>query len=142
MSLLSLLAAQLPVSSVQRYGPLGVLLAIVLFFALATLLGTHAVDRLIRTVRHGPIKALPYESGMNPLGTARRRFHVRFYIVAITFLVFDVEIVFLYPWATTLPHLWTDPPLALLSLGRILFFVLTSILAFAYAWAQNAFHYD
>ena len=47
----------------------------------------------------GPVQKMPYESGMNPIHDTRRRFDVRFHLVAIAFLVFDVEVLFLYPWA-------------------------------------------
>jgi NADH-quinone oxidoreductase subunit A len=81
---------------------------------------------------------------MNPIGSARRRFNVRFFIVAMTFLLFDVEIVFLYPWAATFPALGGEAGEALepLFLGRMLFFVMTTILAFTYAWRKGVFRYD
>ena len=79
---------------------------------------------------------------MNPITPARRRFNVRFYIVAMTFLVFDVEIVFLYPWAVTFSSLSDDSGLAVLFLGRVAFFILTSIIAFVYAWRKGVFRYD
>ncbi|BBM70465.1 NADH-quinone oxidoreductase subunit A [Rhodothermus marinus] len=59
---------------------------------LAEILGPH---------RPNPIKRMPYESGMDPVGTARERYTVKFYLVAMIFIVFDVEIVFLYPWAVS-----------------------------------------
>ncbi|MEM6328239.1 MAG: NADH-quinone oxidoreductase subunit A, partial [Bacteroidota bacterium] len=49
----------------------------------------------------GKIKASPYESGQDPVGTARERYSVKFYLVAMIFIVFDVELVFLYPWAVS-----------------------------------------
>jgi len=57
------------------------------------------VARLFNPSRPGRVKAMPYESGMDPIHDTRRRFHVRFYLLAIAFLVFDVELLFLYPWA-------------------------------------------
>ena len=51
--------------------------------------------------RRGPVKQMPYESGMDPIHDTRRRFDVRFHLMAIAFLVFDVELLFLYPWAVT-----------------------------------------
>ena len=54
---------------------------------------------LIGPRREGAVKQMPYESGMNPIHDARRRFDVRFHLIAIAFLVFDVELLFLYPWA-------------------------------------------
>jgi NADH-quinone oxidoreductase subunit A len=67
--------------------------------ALALTLGTVFAGRLFGPRRSTPVKAMPYESGMNPVHDTRRRFDVRFHLVAIAFLVFDVELLFLYPWA-------------------------------------------
>lgn len=61
--------------------------------------------------RPGRVKRMPYESGMDPFHDARRRFDVRFYLVAIAFLVFDVELLFLYPWAVAM-HPTRDPGLS------------------------------
>jgi NADH-quinone oxidoreductase subunit A len=57
------------------------------------------LGRLFGPRRSGAVKEMPYESGMDPLHDARRRFDIRFHLVAIAFLVFDVELLFLYPWA-------------------------------------------
>ena len=122
----------------SHYGPVFVLLAMALIFSLAVLV----LSRLFGPSRQGPVKGMVYESGMNPIGTAERRFNVRFYVVAMSFLVFDVEIVFLYPWASVFPSLDQDGGLGVLFLGRVLFFVLTTVLAFAYAWRKGVFQYD
>ena len=63
-----------------------------------------ALSMLIASAVFGPrkvtrVKQMPYESGMNPFGDARQRFDVRYYLIAIVFLLFDVELLFLYPWA-------------------------------------------
>ncbi len=110
--------------------------------AVAFGVGNLILTSVIGPGRQGQIKGMAYESGVNPIGSARQRFNVRFYIVAMTFLVFDVEIVFLYPWATTFPSLSDDSQLSLLFLGRMMFFVLTSVIAFAYAWRKGVFRYD
>ena len=122
----------------SHYAPVGVLFVIAVAFGVGNLVLTSVLGPR----RDGKIKGMVYESGVNPIGSARRRFNVRFYIVAMTFLVFDVEIVFLYPWATTFPSLADDSPLAPLFLGRMLFFVGTSVIAFAYAWRKGVFRYD
>ena len=122
----------------NHYLPVGILALIALAFGVGNLVLTH----LIGPSRKGPIKGMTYESGMNPIGTTQRRFNVRFYIVAMTFLVFDVEIVFLYPWAISFPNLAPDSAYAPLFLGRMLFFILTSIIAFVYAWRKGVFRYD
>jgi NADH-quinone oxidoreductase subunit A len=56
---------------------------------------------LIGPKRANPIKQKAYESGMDPIGSARERYSVKFYLVAMIFIVFDVEVVFLYPWAVS-----------------------------------------
>ena len=85
----------MPTSYPELYFPVfvQVVLAVVIAAALvvlSTLLGKHVRDRA---------KDMPYESGMNPIGTARERFSVKYYLVAIVFILFDIEAVFLYPWA-------------------------------------------
>lgn len=77
------------------------ILPILLFGLLASALavGMFAVGRLLGPSKSGAAKRMPYESGMDPVHDTRRRFDVRFYLVAIAFLVFDVELLFLYPWA-------------------------------------------
>lgn len=60
---------------------------------------------LVGPKRHGPIKDDTYESGMTPVTDTRRRFNVRFFLVAVMYLVFGVEVVFLYPWAVVFPQL-------------------------------------
>ena len=76
-------------------------LPIFLFVLAAASLGIGAlvVGSLLGPKRTGAVKQMPYESGMDPIHDARRRFDVRFYLVAIVFLIFDVELLFLYPWA-------------------------------------------
>src|SRR5262245_49662960 len=78
-----------------------ILLPILLFVVCAVLLGVGllAVGGILGPKRSGAVKAMPYESGMDPIHDSRRRFDVRFHLVAIAFLVFDVELLFLYPWA-------------------------------------------
>ncbi|MEM7576637.1 MAG: NADH-quinone oxidoreductase subunit A [Planctomycetota bacterium] len=122
----------------NAWAALGVLLLMALTFGFGNLIVTH----LLGPSRKGETKGVVYESGMNPIGSARRRFNVRFFVVAMTFLLFDVEVVFLYPWATTFPALADDFQGHGMYLGRMLFFMLTTILAFAYAWRKGVFRYD
>lgn len=122
----------------NAYAPIGLLVVMAVLFAVCNLVMTHMLGPRSR----GPAKDLPYESGMNPIGTARKRFNVRFYILAMTFLVFDVEIIFLYPWAVTYSRLEPRSPEAALFLGRILFFIGTSVIAYVYAWRKGVFRWD
>lgn len=92
--------------------------------------------------RQGRVKSQSYESGMNPIGTARKRFNVRFYLIAMVFLVFDVEIVFLYPWATTFPNIAPMSNEGLIWLGRIFFFLFTTVVAYVYGYRKGVFQFD
>jgi NADH-quinone oxidoreductase subunit A len=122
----------------QAYVPIGVLVVVALLFAVVNLALTHALGPR----RHGARKDITYESGMNPVGTARKRFNVRFYILAMTFLVFEVEIIFLYPWAVTFAKLPPQSPEAGLFLGRIMFLIATSVVAYVYAWRKGVFRWE
>ena len=120
------------------YLPVGVIIAMAFAFIAANLVLTT----IIGPSAQGAVKGLAYESGMDPIGSARKRFNVRFYILAMTFLVFDVEIIFLYPWAVTFSKLDPRSPESALFLGRIMFFIATSVVAYVYAWKKGVFRWD
>ena len=122
----------------STYIPIGILLLMAVIFAAVNLIGTH----ILGPRKYEAAKEIAYESGMNPIGSARKRFNVRFYILAMTFLVFDVEIIFLYPWSVTFTKLPPQSPEAGLFLGRILFFIATSVIAYVYAWRKGVFRWD
>ncbi len=124
--------------NVLSYLPLGIMISIAVTFAV----GVIVLTKLIGPSRTGPTKGMPYESGMNPVGTARKRFNVRFYLIAMVFLLFDVEVIFLYPWATTFPNLAAGTPEGLVWLGRIMFFLLTTIVAYLYGYRKGVFRFD
>ncbi len=125
-------------TDLTSYLPIGMLVLMAIGFVVVNLIGTHILGPIVR----GEKKEGVYESGMNPIGSARKRFNVRFYILAMTFLVFDVEIIFLYPWAVTFTRLDPMSPEAGLYLARIMFFIATSILAYIYAWRKGVFRWD
>jgi len=79
------------------------ILPIFLFVLCATLLavGMLTVGTILGPKRNSAVKEMPYESGMDPIHDSRRKFDVRFHLVAIAFLLFDVELLFLYPWAAS-----------------------------------------
>ena len=128
-------------------------LPIFLFAACATalsfaLLGVSALVGPSRTRR---VKEMPYESGMDPIHDARRRFDVRFHLVAIAFLVFDVELLFLYPWAvasrnaarastrrSTEPAGWPSRGLVF---GEVMVFLALLALGFVYDWRKGVFRW-
>ncbi len=102
-----------------------VLLAVVIF--LGTLLGPR---------RPSHRKGLPYESGMMPLGPAQRRIPVKFYLVAVMFILFDIEVIFFYPWAVVFRAL------GLFGFVEIVIFVAILLVGYVYAWREGAFEWE
>ena len=125
-------------ASLVNYVPVAIALAMSIGFAVVNV----GASLLLGPNRAGDIKGDTYESGMAAIGTTRKRFNVRFFVVAMTFLLFDVEVIFLYPWAVAYTQLEPQGQMAGLFLARILFFVLTSILAYVYAWRKGVFRWD
>jgi NADH-quinone oxidoreductase subunit A len=99
----------------------------------AILLGAGA---LLRPRRPTPIKAQAFECGNPPSGPAWGRFSVKFYLTAILFIVFDVEVVFLYPWAVTFRSL------GMFGFVEMAIFVLVLALGFVYVWCKGALEWD
>ena len=122
----------------DSYLPIALILGMAITFAVVNIVGTLVIGPR----REGRVKGTAYESGMNPVGTARKRFNVRFYLIAVVFLVFDVEIIFLYPWATTFPNIDPGNPEGLVWLGRILFFLFTTVVAYLYGIRKGVFKFD
>ncbi|MCP4833848.1 MAG: NADH-quinone oxidoreductase subunit A [Phycisphaera sp.] len=126
------------IDGILSYLPVGVVILMATAFVVVNIIATL----LIGPRADGVVKGLAYESGMDPIGSARKRFNVRFYILAMTFLVFDVEIIFLYPWAVTYAKLEPGSAESALFLGRIIFFMATSVVAYVYAWKKGVFRFD
>src|SRR5437867_1092034 len=127
------------------------LIPILLLVLVAVLVaaGMLALPSLIAPRRAAPVKQMPYESGMDPVGDARGQFDVRFYLVAIVFLIFDVELLFVYPWAVAA---WSPGPAsAAMQSGRpvsahfvfaeIMAFLALLGLAYGYAWRKGVFRW-
>ena len=85
----------------QPYVPL----ALLLVFVIVNAIGMIAASHFLSAVRRTEVKDRPYESGMPPLGSARERFDVKFYLVCVLFLIFDIETVFMLPWAVAFREL-------------------------------------
>jgi len=128
----------LATQEVSAFWPILLLIMMALGFAVVNI----GASQILGPRRDGPVKGLSYESGMNPVDTARKRFNVRFYILAMIFLVFDVEVIFLYPWAATFANLEPRSDLSLVFLARILFFVFTTIVAYLYAVRKGILQFD
>lgn len=125
--------------SLSTYYPIFIYLVVILGFAVTSV----AVSHLLGPRKLTPVKQMPYESGMDPIGDARQRFDVRFYLVAILFLVFDVELLFLYPWAAAQYHEFKLLPdeLATIIFWEVLIFLATVVVAYIYAWRRGVFRW-
>jgi NADH-quinone oxidoreductase subunit A len=128
-----------PAFELPTYYPIFLYLAAILAFAGASLVLAHVVGPKRRTA----VKLMPYESGMDPIGDARQHFDVKFYLIAILFLVFDVELLFLYPWAVVaygepalLPDEFRGPVF-----WEVLVFLATLVVAYVYAWRKGVFQW-
>lgn len=125
-------------NDLAAYLPILVLLTMAVGFAVANI----AITLVLGPKRVGDAKDMPIECGMTPITSARKRFNVRFYIMAMIFLVFDVEIIFLYPWAVNFRYLEPQSAESAMFLGRALFFMLTTVIAYVYAYKKGVFRFD
>jgi NADH-quinone oxidoreductase subunit A len=125
-------------------------LPVFLFIVVATLVpvGMLAAAYALSPRRRGAVKEMPYESGVDPIHDTRRRFSVQFHLVAIAFLVFDVELLFLYPWAVAARAAEGGIDEAvqaghvdcrLLVFAGAMAFTLLLVLGFAYDWRKGLF---
>jgi NADH-quinone oxidoreductase subunit A len=130
-----------PAFDLSAYYPILIYAAVVVAFAVATLAASHLVP--FKPRKPTRVKQMPYESGMDPVGSARMQFDVKFYLIAITFLIFDVELLFLYPWAVIAFAAGGDPAwreaFGGVALLAVLAFVGLLTLAYVYEWRRGTF---
>ena len=121
----------------QAYLPILIVFIFVLGFAVTNIVLSHLVGRR----RDTRAKLMPYECGMDPVGSARQRFSVKFYLVAMLFILFDIEAIFLVPWAVVFRSL-------IVRLSRpFVFFEMMAFLAvlfvgYIYAWKKGLFEWN
>lgn len=95
-----------------------------------------AAPQILAPKRPSRRKHLPYESGMVPIGPAQRRFPVKFYLTALLFILFDIEIIFFYPWALQVRSF------KILALIEMALFVAILLVGYVYAWRKGAFEWE
>jgi NADH-quinone oxidoreductase subunit A len=111
-------------------------LAIAMLVAGVMAVAIVVVASFLGPKRPTPIKLEPFECGSEPVGSARQRFAVKFYVVALLFIVFDVEAVFLYPWAVNFKELgW-------FGYGEMALFAATLVVALIYIWKKGALNWE
>jgi NADH-quinone oxidoreductase subunit A len=116
----------------ESYVPIAILFIIstiltAFFIVLGTIFGPRR-----KTLR----KQAPYESGMQPIGPGTRRMNVRYYLVAVLFILFDVEVIFFYPWAVNFRLM------GLFGFIEMLVFVAILLVGYVYVWKKGAFEWD
>jgi NADH-quinone oxidoreductase subunit A len=112
-----------------EYLPVLAIMIISVMFSVVVIL----VGSIFRLARPYKEKLLIYESGNPPVGETRERFSIKFYIIAMLFVVFDVEAVFLYPWALVFDSI------GLYALIEMMLFIVMLLIGYVYAWKKEAF---
>ena len=123
-------------SGVINYVPI----LIIFVFASGVAAAMIAMPRLLARQRPTEVKSEPYECGVEPIGTARERQSVKFYLVAMIFLLFDIEAVFLVPWAVVFTRVLHDPayaPLRYVFYGEMMLFIVILFLGLIYVWRKG-----
>ena len=120
---------------IENYLPIFIVFIVAAGFAFVSLIMTHILGPRITN----PVKMMPYESGVDPLAETRIRFSIRFFIIALLFIIFDIEIIFLYPWAVVFKDF--------LSFGGFIFFEMVIFLAilvfgYVYVWRNGALDWE
>ena len=124
---------------IVEFLPLFLMILLALGLALSLLL----IANKIGPSQPNAVKESPYESGQDPIGTARDRYSVKFYLVAMIFIVFDVELVFLYPWAVSFrTFLEAGGGAALASLGVITVFIAVLVVGLVYDIKKGGLDWD
>ncbi len=137
----------MPILATHPYAPVLVLILVIMAMAALILALSHVVGPR----RRGQVKESTYESGMPLFTDARRRFHVKFYIVAMLFLLFDVEIVFLWPWAPLFHQASVSPERSFVAaagfgktflLVEMVVFLAILMVGYIYAWRKGVFRWS
>jgi NADH-quinone oxidoreductase subunit A len=116
----------------EGYLPILVMFVVAGIFAAIAL----SVSALLGPRRHNPVKDEPYESGIIPFGDAKRRIPIQFYVIAVLFVLFDVEVILMYPWAVAARQL------GLFGLIEMAIFLVILLVGFFYAWKNGAFKWQ
>lgn len=129
--------------NLMDYAPIGIMFIVAAGFAVSQILVTQLVGPRKRT----QVKLMPYECGKDPIGTARERFSVKFYNVAVVFLLFDIEVLFLIPFAVAFKSLLIDEKAGSIPYGTIAFleiaaFIATLVVGLIYAWKKGTFDWN
>jgi NADH-quinone oxidoreductase subunit A len=127
--------------SIMDYAPIGIMFLVAIGFAVSQLLVTQLIGPRKRTAT----KLMPYECGKDPVGSARDRFSIKFYTVAVIFLLFDIEVLFMVPFAVAFKYLMAEQKInpaityGTIAFVEILIFVTTLVVGYIYVWKKGTF---
>ncbi|PYT02009.1 MAG: NADH-quinone oxidoreductase subunit A [Acidobacteria bacterium] len=124
----------------MEYAPIAIMFLVAMGFAVSQLLVTQLIGPRKRTAT----KLMPYECGKDPIGGARDRFSIKFYTVAVIFLLFDIEVLFIIPFAVAFKSLLAEEKVSGIAFGTIAFveilaFVATLVVGYIYVWKKGTF---
>ena len=113
-------------------------IAIAVMIVVATVIAVIAIGlgELFGPRKNSEAKSMPYESGMNPYGEGTRRMPVRFYLIAVLFILFDIEVVFFLPWAIAFRQL------GIFGLLEMVVFIVILLIGYVYAWKKGALEWE
>jgi NADH-quinone oxidoreductase subunit A len=126
--------------SIMDYAPIGIMFLVAIGFAVSQLLVTQLIGPRKRTAT----KLMPYECGKDPVGSARDKYSIKFYTVAVIFLLFDIEVLFMVPFAVAFKYLLEQQKISGITFGavafvEILIFIATLIVGYIYVWKKGTF---
>jgi NADH-quinone oxidoreductase subunit A len=126
--------------SIMDYAPIGIMFLVAIGFAASQLLVTQLIGPRKRTAT----KLMPYECGKDPVGSARDKYSIKFYTVAVIFLLFDIEVLFMVPFAVAFKYLLAQEKISAIAVGTIAFveiliFITTLVVGFIYVWKKGTF---
>jgi NADH-quinone oxidoreductase subunit A len=126
--------------SLFEYAPIAIMFIVAVGFAISQLLVTQLIGPRKRTAT----KLMPYECGKDPVGSARDRYSIKFYTVAVIFLLFDIEVLLMVPFAVAFKYLLEQEKISGVTFGtvaliEILAFIATLIVGFIYVWKKGTF---
>ncbi len=116
------------------YLPILFVFALAAGMAVGGLALTHVIGPRVRD----PVKLSPYESGMDPATSSQSRLSVRYFLVGLVFIIFDIEVVFLYPWAVIFRQFVATSPFIMY---EMLFFMAVLVVGFVYVWRKGVFNW-
>ena len=119
------------------YIPIAIIIILSILFGFLIVAIGHLFGPRRKTAR----KLMPYESGMNPIGPGTRRVPVRFYLVAVLFILFDIEIIFIIPWAVILKE-FVKMNIGVFALIEMIVFIVILLIGLVYAWKKGALEWE